>query len=522
MSRHRLAIIGAGSSGLVTLKHAQDRLPDWDIVCFEKGGDTIGCWGNPYPGFISTSTKFTTQFACHRKWGCLADPASRAESGDFFRGDEYGRYLKDFVASFDLAKHIRLHAPVKRITRECQGWKLWLQDGVEFFDRVIICSGLAERAKKVEAPLPQLRSLDELPEGKSIVVMGGGESAADIAHRLAAPELNNQVHLSLKTGIRVSPRYHPIRGVPSDFLRNRLMLSIHQGLRNAIGQKFVEARIRHREKFEKVFKSAPRAKPSNASSEAKRKEWDARLTAAAKDHLFNVFHTKSDGFLDDVAAGRISIIGPPKDGEFRRFSEFDGEGVVEIEADLLCPMIGYTSGLEELTDGELRMRDFHLGCMHVRHEDVYLVGFARPIIGNVPTISEMQAKWVTSLIAGVAKRPEDLEDRHRLERENVEQEFPQLNTDAMLPVEMFPYCDALARMLNSLPTPRKVGLRRWWKIMRAPASTLHYVDEDFDAQAVDSQKVHSPPVITLLLLLIRLADFPYRFLLKLRGTPSAS
>ena len=46
-------------------------------------------------------------------------------------------------------------------------------------------------------------------KNKSIVVIGGGESAVDYANRLAQPELNNEVYLSLHSGIRVSPRYHP-------------------------------------------------------------------------------------------------------------------------------------------------------------------------------------------------------------------------------------------------------------------------------------------------------------------------
>ena len=65
MNPKRLAIIGCGSSGLITLKLAIDSLPDWEIRCFEKSGSIVGCWGKPHPSFVSTSTKFTTQFACH-------------------------------------------------------------------------------------------------------------------------------------------------------------------------------------------------------------------------------------------------------------------------------------------------------------------------------------------------------------------------------------------------------------------------------------------------------------------------
>lgn len=529
MTAKRLAIIGAGSSGLVTLKHALERLPGWEIVCFEKGGTTIGRWGNPYPGFVSTSTKYTTQFACHRKWDSRVDPAQRPAKGDFFHGDEYGRYLLDLVATRRLAPHIRLHTTIRRIAKDPRGWRLWIDDGSpreEVFDRLVICTGLAEKVKSIDAPIPTLTPVDPAPTGKTVVVFGGGESAADFAHRLADPALGNRVYLSLKNGIRVSPRYHPIRGVPSDFLRNRLLLSIHPDLRNAIGQKFVEARIRHQQWFEKVFKSSPPGPEATAGFIEKRKFWDAKLTARAKDDLFNVFHTKSDGFLDDVAEGRIQIIGPPCDEGHRRYHDFDRTSTLEIEPDLLCPMIGFRSGLAELSDGEILISDFHLACLHARHDDLFLVGFARPIIGNIPTMSEMQAKLVTGILSGRYERPRDLAALHAAGRARLLQDFPTLNTETIHPVEMFPYCDQLARMMGSYPSLRKVGsLRRWLKIQFSPASTLQYLDEDYDPREMDAQVIHTPPVITLLLLLIKLLiDWPYRALMgrATRRSPQSS
>ena len=128
------------------------------------------------------------------------------------------------------------------------------------FDAVIVCTGLVAEPKSLgdranAADLTWLCSNAGLSEiiGKTVVVVGGGEMAADFANRLAQPGLRNRVFLSLRSGIRVSPRYHPIHGVPSDFLRNRLLLSIHKDLRNWIGHWFVAARIRYQESFEWLF-----------------------------------------------------------------------------------------------------------------------------------------------------------------------------------------------------------------------------------------------------------------------------
>lgn len=504
MSAKRLAIIGAGSSGLVTLKHSLDGLPGWEITCFEKSNRTIGVWGNPYPGFVSTSTKYTTQFSCFRKWDTVTDPTQRPEKGDFFRDDEYGRYLEEFVRRFDLAPHIRLNTAITRIVKDPAGWRLLLADGSgETFDRLIICTGLTAKAKTLETDIRCLRSFDDPVENQTVVVFGGGESAADVAHRLARPSLGNTVYLSLKNGIRVSPRYHPIRGVPSDFLRNRLLLSIRQDIRNAIGQKFVEARIRHQERFEKFFKSAPPASLP-ASAMGKRKHWDAKLTTRAKDELFNTFHTKSDDFLDDVAEDRIRIIGPPADGTYRRYSDFDGASTLDLDPDALCPMIGYSPSFDAMFDGTIHVRDFHLGCLHSVHDDLFLIGHARPVIGNIPTISEMQARFVVSVIAGKTPRPPDIAALHAAERRRMETDFPRLNTTSIHPVEMFTYCDHLARMMGTFPTLRKTGsLKRWLKIQLSPASTAHYLDADFSPAETDSLKIHSPALIVFLLVIVK-------------------
>lgn len=519
MNSNRLAIIGTGASGLVTLKNALEELPDWEIVCFEKGNNTRGCWGNPYPGFVSTSTKYTTQFASFRQWGCRAEPANRASKADFFLGDQYGQYLDAFVNHFGLQRYIRLETRVQCIRKSGKGWSLDIENGgvvrKAIFDKLIICSGLVAKAKPIHTEIALLSNTDTPPKGSTIVVLGGGESGADIAHRLAAPALRNRVFLSLNSGVRVSPRYHPIRGVPSDFLRNRLMLSIHRDIRNTIGQKFVEARIRHQERFEQFFGGRESSKERSANDSAQRKFWDEKLTARAKDQLFNVFHTKSDDFLDDIAEGRITILGQPSDTNYRKFEDFDQGEPIKIAPDYLCPMIGFSSGLEDLSAGEVKVADFHEGCVHVTFDDLFLIGFARPIIGNIPTISEVQAKYVTGVISGKYPRPLDIKTLHASGQERIKRDFPNLNAESIFPVEMFPYCDRLAREMGSDPTLQNVGsIKGWIKAILAPASTTHYVDRDHDSDALSAETVHSPILVIFLLVVIKTIERPLSWLCR--------
>ncbi|MEO6564961.1 MAG: NAD(P)-binding domain-containing protein, partial [Casimicrobiaceae bacterium] len=394
----RLAIIGCGSSGLICLKTALEKLAGWDVVCFERSGQITGCWGNPYPGFVSTSTKYTTQFACFPDRDAAVEPDSGRSRAEFFRGAEYGEYLSRFADAFKLHAHIKLRHQVDRLVRseEGTGWLVTYRATAESnhsaavserFDAVVICTGLAAQIKEIESAIPRL-PLAELnsPQGianirqERIVVFGGGESAVDLASRLSQPELGNEVYLSLRTGVRVSPRYHPIRGVPSDFLRNRLMLSIHPALRNWIGQRFVEARILHQERFEKWFPA--RRTPNKAAGrsdgqepdveldrQALRKEWAYKLTKAAKDELFNMFHNKSDDFLDSVALGRIKIVGPPVDSRLESFNHFESQEQVSVRPTKILPAIGYKSTLSAIAGDSLRLTDFYLGCCHVTFPD---------------------------------------------------------------------------------------------------------------------------------------------------------
>lgn len=529
--KKRLAIIGCGSSGLITLKMAKEYLPDWELVAFEKSGSITGCWGNPYPGFVSTSTKYTTQFACFPEFSASVTADGPSAKHEFFREDEYGAYLERFADVFELRTHIELNCTVDRVEPEADGcWKVSFRRDSEQvastteFDAVVFCSGLAAQPKPVATDKPSVPAetlcspvgLESITQ-KCIVVIGGGESAVDYARRLSHPSLENRVFLSLKSGVRVSPRYHPIRRVPSDFLRNRLMLSIHESLRNWIGQRFVELRIKYASAFERFFPAAADQSAGTPLSEevrARRKLWDMRLTAAAKDDLFNMFHNKSDDFLDAVGEERIQIVGEALDESLSSFKAFQSNEVVQVDADLVVPAIGYESSLPKFT--QLQPADFYLGCIHHRLPHAYLIGFARPIIGNIPSISEMQARLVCGQISGKFPRPADIQVLHERDQAQRRQRFKSLCLDGMYPVEMFPYCDQLARMMGIYPTISRIG--SWWSWLRMqlePASTLHYFAQSANNDSKEDAAKRAPIYMPSTLILLLIALLPLSWLMRL-------
>lgn len=523
----RLLIIGAGSSGLVTLKYALDELPDWRIDCFEATDRVTGAWGNPYTGFVSTSTKYTTQFSCFPCFDASVAPDGGAARTEFFRDGEYGEYLTRFAERFDLRRRVLHGYKVQSLSRapSGRGWEVThTAPGAQSpqtrrYDAVVVCTGLVAEPRPLGDD-PRVASLAQVacPDpkgaiaGKTVLVVGGGEMGADLANRLADPSLGNRVFLSLRSGIRVSPRYHPIRGVPSDFLRNRLLLSIHEDIRNWIGERFVALRIRHEGLFERLFPHAAKRRAQRARGEVqqRKRRWSEALRRRAGRGLFDMFHNKSDDFLDAIAHQRLEVVGPPTDAAWTSFAPFDGqgEGVRLVNPDVIVPAIGFRSALSALTGGQITAEDFYLGCRHVEHDGLYLVGFARPVIGNIPSISEVQARYVAMCLAGRIDRPADLARRHAEQAAARRRRFSGVDHKLIYPVEMFPYCDRLARAMG-VP-PRTTGPRAWWEMLTAPATTLDYPCWREERASLPRPRRYLPLALVLLLLSLKPVDAAYR------------
>ncbi len=508
----KIAVIGAGCSGLVTLKYLLDSFPKTDIICFEKGHSVRGGWGNQRPDFISTSTKYTTQFSCFRQWTSEVAPEKNYE--EFYRGSEFGDYLEAFAAHFHLKTQIRFGAEVKHISRSNGYWKILVSENGDEehhrFDAVFICTGLVNQKTPFHSTTIPMTDDPEGIRNSTVIVVGGGESAADVANHLAKREHNNRVYLSLRSGIRVSPRYHPIRGVPSDFLRNRLLLSFGKGARNWVGERFVTFRIRFDRLLATWFPHQRQGKNPDMEARSRRREWDLKLKARSKGGLFNVFHNKSDDFLNAVSENRLQIIGPPANEGWSDYLNFDQTSTLHLAPDVVVWSTGYRSHLQDLSDGVIRLKDFFLGCVHTDLNQLFLIGFARPIIGNIPSISEMQAHYTVGVLVGKYKLPKELKEKQEQAWKILCKEFPAIDTGNVYPVEQIPYSDRLAQEMEIMPTLAKLrSLKLWIKILLAPASINHYVDEYFNRSAVEHERVYMPRILFTFLFLMSILGLPF-------------
>lgn len=213
----KVAIIGGGPTGIGVGRELIDGGIDFDL--YEAEAEFGGVWnsegasGRTYDSLHLISPKFNTQVP------------------DFPMPEDYPvypnhklmwRYILDYAEHFGLRKHARFNAPVTRLTREGDGWRL--QSGAghdELYSLVVVCTGLHREPLFPEPPPPgsfngevlharDYKHLSQL-QGKRVLVVGGGNSGCDFA--VDAVHAASEVYHSTRRGYYFQPKF--IAGKPT-------------------------------------------------------------------------------------------------------------------------------------------------------------------------------------------------------------------------------------------------------------------------------------------------------------------
>lgn len=192
----RVCVIGAGPSGLTTVKQLADE--GHDVRCFERGGDIGGIWNRASDSEADAEemkvfdSLILTISAKLMSYSDFVVPSDR----NFFTHGQYRRYLGDYADRFDLRRRIALNTQVEHVRKNEDGtWSITATSGgtreTHVFDAVAVCSGPFQT--------PNRRSVPDLDRfegevvhsssyrnnrrfaGRPILVVGLAESGADIA-----------------------------------------------------------------------------------------------------------------------------------------------------------------------------------------------------------------------------------------------------------------------------------------------------------------------------------------------------
>jgi hypothetical protein len=225
----RIAVIGAGPSGLAVLKTLREAGLT-DVTCFEAQAELGGNWVfRDTTGHASVYE--TTHIISSKRLSQYSDFPMPAAYPDFPSHSQMLAYFQAYAAHFGLAPHIRFQTRVVAATPvDGDRWRLSLQgpDGAseELFDRLVVCSG-----HHWDPALPQLPGTfdgsvmhahdyrrAEPFRDRRVLVVGGGNSACDIA--VAISRVARQTAISMRRGYHIVPKI--VFGMPVDIAYRRL------------------------------------------------------------------------------------------------------------------------------------------------------------------------------------------------------------------------------------------------------------------------------------------------------------
>ena len=217
MSAPTTAVIGAGISGLTAGK----MLNDYGVpyTCFERSDRVGGNWAFDNPnGHSSAYRSLHIDTSKHQL--SFKDFPMPEDYPDFPHHTQIKDYLDAYTDTFGLREHIEFRNGVEHAERlEGGGWEITDQAGdVRRFDLLVVANGHhwdPRTAESSPASSPARRStrthyidpwkpLDLMD--KRILVVGLGNSAADITVELSQRSLRNEVTLSTRSSAWIVPK----------------------------------------------------------------------------------------------------------------------------------------------------------------------------------------------------------------------------------------------------------------------------------------------------------------------------
>jgi dimethylaniline monooxygenase (N-oxide forming) len=387
--RHRVAVVGAGPSGLVAAKSLREE--GLEPVVFEQADGVGGQWYGPsahsgvWPGMRANTSKTLDAFSD------FPPPESLPM---FPRAEELRDYLRSYADAFDLGRSLRLQTPVRRIERDHGGWRVVTGDGRgERFDGVVVASGRFNRPHR-----PAIEGLERFAgevvhsfhyrgrdafRGKRVVVLGSSVSGTEIASDLGSDD-SIRVTASLRTPRYVIPRVS--RGVPADW---RFFTRLSAYLPMAFPMEVVADGLKRM-----VLDVSGHPSQYGAPS--------------PHDNILVARVTLGQHWLADVAEGRIHCRPALVGVRGRTVAFADGH---EEEADAIVTATGYDLSLPFLPEEVRRTLNADPTALdlyvHTFHPDLPGLAFIGQyvLIGPYAPCVELQARWIAMVWSGVRELP---------------------------------------------------------------------------------------------------------------------
>ena len=397
---NRICVIGAGPSGVAASKALHQR--GLLFECFEQRPVVGGLWAvtegdvqASYPSLECNTSKRRTQFS---------DFPMPRDFPPYPHNLQMAEYFNAYVDHFGFRDRITFNTAVEHATHTADGgWDVLLRPGgVRHFDALVVANGHHRQPRWPDPPFPgaftgrQMHAHDYVGpagfEGRSVVVVGMGNSAMDIAVELSG--VARHVYLASRRGAHIVPKF--AMGQPIDAFNTGL--PVPWPVKRAFFSLIVRTTI---------------GRPQDVG-------------LPKPDHRLGEAHpTVSQRITDRVKAG--AVVPKPNveslAGDRVRFT--DG---TEAGADTIVYCTGYEVVFPFLDSEVIAVADNRVDLFHqVFPPDVsnlMFIGLVQPF-GALMPVAEAQSAWVADHLAGGYRLPprEVMMGQIRRERTARERQF---------------------------------------------------------------------------------------------------
>jgi len=481
--KKRVIIIGGGWSGLYALKSYLDEAPElFDVTLYEKTNSVGGVWvyREDVPGGCFRNTCTTASKAYLH----ASDFPFPDDTPHFPRHDQVLKYLNDYADQFKLRPYIHTQVCIKKVRKQKDGrWRVVmypaLDEGqgidespekkeVQFYDIVVVCSGQHQVPNSPKDKEPYTNFTGQMTHShyykhptksmrdQCVLVVGGGESASDVAAEVC--EKAKRTVMSIRQGVWFHDRTVGA-AQPAD-----MVFTKHQRLLGGTDYQSWLIWIGRYLMLELMW----------GKGGTGIKAWQPSCT------YFQGFLNKSRDVVDKVALGKVQPRSAVVKCEGKKVW-FKGEEKPEV-VDLIIFATGYDCNVPFLKPGQTSKKSYKL-VFDPEDPTLCHIGTARPMIGSIPALGELQARWAAKVHAGHVALPsrDELKAIMAKDREFHVKTFTQ--DDGSLPqlVNHWAYSDEIASYFGAKPDLLRWFFRspmKWWLIISAPWSAHIYRVED--------------------------------------------
>jgi len=418
----RIAVIGAGCSGLTALKNLREAGLT-DIVCFEKNDQLGGNW--VYTAGEGHSSVCETTHIISSKWlSQYSDFPMPAHYPDYPSHREVLTYFRAYAQKFDLEQFVRYNTEIRQAEKIAgERWRLTLGDGsAEEFDCLLVANGHHSSprhpawANDFRGRYLHSHSFKHNRDmaGQRVLVVGGGNSGCDCA--VESSRVAERVDISIRSPQYIVPKF--FLGKPTDTFAAR-MLWLPRPVQDWLHRLSLRIQVGD---YRDYGLPRPPFSPTKAHP------------------------TVNSELLDKIRHGKVR----PRPGvqrvEGRTVHFADGS---HTDYDTVVAATGYKMRFPFFSPEFLDWEDatnvpLYLRVFHPEHKSLFFIGLVQPQ-GSVWPLSEAQSRLVARLLAGRWALPHNWPALARAEGEAIEREFLKSPRHSV-EVHFLPYLRKLERL----------------------------------------------------------------------------